>query len=129
MKLARCQDGGAIFWGVVDLAAGLVHPIEGEFDQWAPRVTAGEGTVALRLEAPARAISAIRLLPPIEKTKRVVVAGASNDAKLLVFRAFGDPFTFSVSTAATSRSRSSSPVRLPTGTTTGNAMQRSPAEP
>ena len=77
MKLARFQDGGAIFWGVVDLQAGLVHPIEGEFDEWASRVTEGEGEDALRLGAPPRAIRAVRLLPPIEKTKRVVVAGAN----------------------------------------------------
>ena len=77
MKLARCKDGGAIFWGVVDISAGLVHPIEGEFDQWAPRITGGEGKGALRLGIPATALSAVRLLPPIEKTKRVVVAGAN----------------------------------------------------
>jgi 2-keto-4-pentenoate hydratase/2-oxohepta-3-ene-1,7-dioic acid hydratase in catechol pathway len=77
LKLARCKDGEAVFWGVVDLAAGSVRPIEGDFDQWAPRLTAGEGQGALRLSAPARAISAVRLLPPIEKTKRVVVAGAN----------------------------------------------------
>jgi 2-keto-4-pentenoate hydratase/2-oxohepta-3-ene-1,7-dioic acid hydratase in catechol pathway len=77
VKLARCTDGSAIFWGVVDLSAALVHPIQGEFDQWAPRVTRGEGKDALRLGAPARALHAVRLLPPIEKTKRVVVAGAN----------------------------------------------------
>jgi 2-keto-4-pentenoate hydratase/2-oxohepta-3-ene-1,7-dioic acid hydratase in catechol pathway len=77
LKLARCKDGGAIFWGVVDISAGLVHPIAGEFDEWAPRVTGGEGKGALRLGIPATALSAVRLLPPIEKTKRVVVAGAN----------------------------------------------------
>jgi 2-keto-4-pentenoate hydratase/2-oxohepta-3-ene-1,7-dioic acid hydratase in catechol pathway len=77
LKLARCKEGGDIFWGVVDLAAGLVHPIEGEFDQWAPRVTEAGAQGALRLGAPATPISAVRLLPPIEKTKRVVVAGAN----------------------------------------------------
>jgi 2-keto-4-pentenoate hydratase/2-oxohepta-3-ene-1,7-dioic acid hydratase in catechol pathway len=77
LKLARCKDGGAIFWGVVDISAGLVHPIAGEFDEWAPLVTCGEGKGALRLGIPATALSAVRLLPPIEKTKRVVVAGAN----------------------------------------------------
>jgi 2-keto-4-pentenoate hydratase/2-oxohepta-3-ene-1,7-dioic acid hydratase in catechol pathway len=71
------MDGGVIFWGVVDLSKGLVHPIEGEFDEWAPRVTGGEGKGALRLGALTTALSAVRLLPPIEKTKRVVVAGAN----------------------------------------------------
>jgi 2-keto-4-pentenoate hydratase/2-oxohepta-3-ene-1,7-dioic acid hydratase in catechol pathway len=54
-----------------------VRPIEGEFDDWAPRVTSGAGMGALRLSAPGKALSAVRLLPPIEKTKRVVVAGAN----------------------------------------------------
>jgi 2-keto-4-pentenoate hydratase/2-oxohepta-3-ene-1,7-dioic acid hydratase in catechol pathway len=77
LKLARCEEGGAVFWGVVELAAGLVRPIHGEFDQWAPRVTGREGSAALRLSGPDKPISAVRLLPPIEKTKRVVVAGAN----------------------------------------------------
>ena len=37
--------------------------------------------------------------------------------------------TFSVSISASSLSRSASAVLSPTGTTTGRAMQRSPAEP
>jgi 2-keto-4-pentenoate hydratase/2-oxohepta-3-ene-1,7-dioic acid hydratase in catechol pathway len=77
LKLARYKDGEAIYWGVVDVAAGLVQPIEGEFDQWAPRVTEAGGAGTPRLGSPARAISAIKLLPPIEKNKRVVVAGAN----------------------------------------------------
>jgi 2-keto-4-pentenoate hydratase/2-oxohepta-3-ene-1,7-dioic acid hydratase in catechol pathway len=77
LKLARCKAGGATFWGVVDISAELVHPIEGEFDQWAPRITRGEGKGALRLGTPGVALSEVRLLPPIEKTKRVVVAGAN----------------------------------------------------
>jgi 2-keto-4-pentenoate hydratase/2-oxohepta-3-ene-1,7-dioic acid hydratase in catechol pathway len=83
LRLARCKDGEAVFWGIVDLTAGLVQPIAGDFDQWAPRVTAGEGKSGLRLDAPPKAISAVRLLPPVEKTKRVVVAGA-NYAKHLM---------------------------------------------
>jgi 2-keto-4-pentenoate hydratase/2-oxohepta-3-ene-1,7-dioic acid hydratase in catechol pathway len=77
LKLARCQEGDAVFWGVVDAAAALVRPIEGDFDDWAPRVTAGSGMGALRFGSAAKALSAVRLLPPIEKTKRVVVAGAN----------------------------------------------------
>jgi 2-keto-4-pentenoate hydratase/2-oxohepta-3-ene-1,7-dioic acid hydratase in catechol pathway len=83
VKLARCQSSEAIFWGVVDLAEGQVRPIEGDFDHWAPRLTAGEGLGALRLSAPSKALATLRLLPPIEKTKRVVVAGA-NYAKHLM---------------------------------------------
>jgi 2-keto-4-pentenoate hydratase/2-oxohepta-3-ene-1,7-dioic acid hydratase in catechol pathway len=77
LKLARCQEGEAVFWGIVDAASGTVRPIDGPFDLWAPRITAGEGSSALELKPTARPLSAVRLLPPIEKSKRVVVAGAN----------------------------------------------------
>ena len=77
MKLARCEQGGAVFWGVVDTPANLVSRIESPFDAWAPRITAGEGLSALKLNAKPTPLSALRLLPPIEKSKRVVVAGAN----------------------------------------------------
>lgn len=77
MKIARCSDGVAPFWAVVDVQQGTVTPIEGAFEDWAPALTRGEGPSALRLRAPARPLSAVQLLPPIEKTKRVVVAGAN----------------------------------------------------
>jgi 2-keto-4-pentenoate hydratase/2-oxohepta-3-ene-1,7-dioic acid hydratase in catechol pathway len=77
VKLARCQEGEAVFWGVVDTTASTVRPIDGPFDAWAPRITAGEGLGALKLDAKPRALSTLRLLPPIEKSKRVVVAGAN----------------------------------------------------
>ena len=77
MKLARCEQGGAVFWGVVDTPANLVSRIESPFDEWAPRITAGEGLSALKLNAKPTPLSALRLLPPIEKSKRVVVAGAN----------------------------------------------------
>jgi 2-keto-4-pentenoate hydratase/2-oxohepta-3-ene-1,7-dioic acid hydratase in catechol pathway len=77
VKLARCEEGEAVFWGVVDTTANVVRQIEDTFDIWAPRITAGEGLGALKLNARARALSTLRLLPPIEKSKRVVVAGAN----------------------------------------------------
>jgi 2-keto-4-pentenoate hydratase/2-oxohepta-3-ene-1,7-dioic acid hydratase in catechol pathway len=77
VKLARCEDGEAVFWGVVDTAANLVRQIDDPFDAWAPRITAGEGLSALKLDAKVRTLSSLRLLPPIEKPKRVVVAGAN----------------------------------------------------
>jgi 2-keto-4-pentenoate hydratase/2-oxohepta-3-ene-1,7-dioic acid hydratase in catechol pathway len=76
VKLARCSDGSATFWGVVDLPAQLVRPIEGPFEEWAPLVTRGQGDL-LSLGAAVRALSRVRLLPPIERTNRVVVAGAN----------------------------------------------------
>jgi 2-keto-4-pentenoate hydratase/2-oxohepta-3-ene-1,7-dioic acid hydratase in catechol pathway len=77
VKLARCEEGDAVFWGVVDTTANEVRPIDGPFDAWAPRITAGEGLGALKLSAKARPLSSLRLLPPVEKSKRVVVAGAN----------------------------------------------------
>ena len=65
------------FWGVVDVEAAAVRAIEGAFDEWAPRITRGEGQSALRLQTRSRSLSELRLLPPIERTKRVVVAGAN----------------------------------------------------
>jgi 2-keto-4-pentenoate hydratase/2-oxohepta-3-ene-1,7-dioic acid hydratase in catechol pathway len=77
VKLARCEEGEAVFWGVVDTTANVVRQIEDSFDVWAPRITAGEGLGALKLNAKAKALATLRLLPPIEKSKRVVVAGAN----------------------------------------------------
>jgi 2-keto-4-pentenoate hydratase/2-oxohepta-3-ene-1,7-dioic acid hydratase in catechol pathway len=77
VKIARCSDGVASFWAVVDVQRGTLTPIEGAFEAWAPRVTRGEGPNVLQSHAPACPLSAVRLLPPIEKSKRVVVAGAN----------------------------------------------------
>jgi 2-keto-4-pentenoate hydratase/2-oxohepta-3-ene-1,7-dioic acid hydratase in catechol pathway len=76
VKLARCSDGSATFWGVVDLSEQVVRPIEGAFEEWAPLVTRGQSDL-LSLGASVRALSRVRLLPPIERTNRVVVAGAN----------------------------------------------------
>ena len=39
MKIARCTDGGAPFWALVDSEAGLVRPIAGAFaDWWHPNI-------------------------------------------------------------------------------------------
>lgn len=78
MKLARCShQDGAPFWAVVDLPRSEVTPIAGAFEEWAPRVTRGEGVSALRLAGPAFSLSSVRLLPPIEPVNRVVVVGAN----------------------------------------------------
>ncbi len=77
MKLARCTDGGAPFWAVVDAERGELRPIEGDIADWGPAVTRGEGEAALRFNGPVRALATVRLLPPIAKSNRVVVAGAN----------------------------------------------------
>lgn len=93
MRLARFSDGGAPFWGVVDPAAdidaapskALIRPFHGAFAQWAPAVTRGEGEAALRFTGPARRWSDLRVLPPIEKINRIVVAGANYRRHLAEF--------------------------------------------
>lgn len=81
MKLARCTDGGAPFWAVVDAERGELRPIEGDIADWGPALTAlvnrGEGEAALRFNCPVRALATVRLLPPVAKSNRVVVAGAN----------------------------------------------------
>lgn len=77
MKLARCTDGGAPFWAVVDVERGELRPIAGDIADWGPAVTRGDGEAALRFNGPARPLATVRLLPPIAKSNRVVVAGAN----------------------------------------------------
>ncbi len=77
MKIARCTEGGEPFWALVDTLAGEVRAIDGSFDEWAPRLARGEGAAALRLSARSIALADLRLLPPVERHKRVVVAGAN----------------------------------------------------
>ncbi|MCS0587880.1 fumarylacetoacetate hydrolase family protein [Massilia norwichensis] len=84
MKLARCTDGGAPFWALVDTVAQTLRPIAGAFADWGPALTraiaagrAGEGREGLPFSGPARPLSGVRLLPPVEPVNRVVVAGAN----------------------------------------------------
>jgi 2-keto-4-pentenoate hydratase/2-oxohepta-3-ene-1,7-dioic acid hydratase in catechol pathway len=77
MKIARCTDGTSTFWAVVDVAHDSVRAIAGAFADWAPALTRGEGEAALRFSGEVRALSQVRLLPPVEKTNRVVIAGAN----------------------------------------------------
>ncbi len=76
MKVARCSNGGAPFWAVVDTDAQTVTAINGAFADWAPRLTRGEPCAVEPVGAPLP-LSSVRLLPPIDKGNRVVVAGAN----------------------------------------------------
>lgn len=76
MKIARCSAGGAPFWAVVDSDAQTVTAIAGAFADWAPKLTRGEAGAVERIGAPLP-LAGVRLLPPIEKGNRVVVAGAN----------------------------------------------------
>lgn len=90
MKIARCTDGGAPFWALVDAEARSFFPILGAFSDWGPALTraiaagkAEAGRAALPLAGDKRSVDTVRLLPPVEPVNRVVVAGA-NYAKHLV---------------------------------------------
>lgn len=83
MKIARCTDGGAPFWAVVDPQNDVVRPVAGGVADWGPALARGEGEAALAFEGPARKLSELRLLAPCERTSKVVVAGA-NYSKHLV---------------------------------------------
>jgi 2-keto-4-pentenoate hydratase/2-oxohepta-3-ene-1,7-dioic acid hydratase in catechol pathway len=78
VKIARCASAAsaAPFWAVVDTAAQTVRAIEGAFATWAPQLTRGDVS-ALKFAGEPQALSSVRLLPPIEKGNRVVVAGAN----------------------------------------------------
>ncbi|MDY7548984.1 fumarylacetoacetate hydrolase family protein [Glaciimonas sp. CA11.2] len=96
MKVARCTDSGAPFWALVDTGTGTVTPISGEFSEWAPRITRGEGQSALRFTGAVLALSSVLLLPPIERVNRVGVAGANYAKHLVEFglKAPAQPFAF-----------------------------------
>jgi 2-keto-4-pentenoate hydratase/2-oxohepta-3-ene-1,7-dioic acid hydratase in catechol pathway len=83
MRIARCTDGGAPFWALVNADGLSLQPIAGMFAEWAPALTraiargdAETGRAALTLGA-RRAIGEVRLLAPVEPVNRVVVAGAN----------------------------------------------------
>ncbi|WP_079437590.1 fumarylacetoacetate hydrolase family protein [Zoogloea sp. LCSB751] len=84
MKIARCTDGGAPFWALIDTGTRSFQPIAGAFADWGPALTraisAGQveaGRAALPLAGETRPLDTVRLLPPIEPINRVVVAGAN----------------------------------------------------
>lgn len=85
MKLARCTDGGAPFWALVDPDADTARPIAGGVADWGPGVTRGGGEAALTFEGASRPLSALRLLAPCDNTSKVVIAGANYSKHLVEF--------------------------------------------
>ncbi|WGM47302.1 hypothetical protein KOAAANKH_02177 [Brevundimonas sp. NIBR10] len=85
MKLARCTDGGAPFWAVVDPETDTARPIKGWVADWGPAVTRGDGEAALTFDGPDRLLSALRLLAPCDNTSKVVIAGANYSKHLVEF--------------------------------------------
>jgi len=85
MKLARCTDGGAPFWALVNPQTDTARPIEGGVADWGPAVTRGEGEAALTFGSSALKLSTLRLLAPCENTSKVVIAGANYSKHLVEF--------------------------------------------
>ena len=77
MKLARCAHKGAIFWAVVDTAAGTLRPISGTPADWGPALTEGAGGKALTFIGSTHYLGEVTLLPPIEAASQVFVVGAN----------------------------------------------------
>jgi 2-keto-4-pentenoate hydratase/2-oxohepta-3-ene-1,7-dioic acid hydratase in catechol pathway len=85
MRIARAENGGAPFWGVVDAEAATIRPILGAFAEWAPAVTGGEGEAALRFAGETLALDGVHLLAPVERSARVMIAGVNYTKHLVEF--------------------------------------------
>lgn len=96
MRLSRVSAGTDIFWCLCSEDGISARRIRGAFDEWAPAVTAGGGEAALQLDAEALPVSALRFLAPVEKTARIVVAGANYSKHLTEFGVpqVSSPFAF-----------------------------------
>jgi 2-keto-4-pentenoate hydratase/2-oxohepta-3-ene-1,7-dioic acid hydratase in catechol pathway len=96
MRIARAEKGDAPFWGVVDRDATTIRPIEGSFVEWAPALTRGEGEGALRFTGETLALDTVHLLPPIERSARVMIAGVNYTKHLVEFGVAppSQPFAF-----------------------------------
>jgi len=96
MRIARAENGGAPFWGVVDADASTIRPIVGRFAEWAPAVTRGEGEGALRFDGQSLRLDEVHLLAPIERSARVMVAGVNYTKHLVEFGVAppSQPFAF-----------------------------------
>lgn len=85
MKLARCTDGGAPFWALVDPASDTARPVVGGVADWGPAVTRGEGEAAFTFRTSTVPLSSLRLLAPCDNTSKVVIAGANYSKHLVEF--------------------------------------------
>jgi len=76
VKIARLADADHEFWAVVDLDEGTARPVRGGIADWAPSLTA-DFTAELTWDGPPRQLRALRMLAPVERTAKVVAAGAT----------------------------------------------------
>lgn len=76
MKIARVADSEHEFWAAVDVESGTARPIRGGIADWAPALTA-DFTAGPAWDGPPRELAALRLRAPVERTAKVVAAGAT----------------------------------------------------
>jgi 2-keto-4-pentenoate hydratase/2-oxohepta-3-ene-1,7-dioic acid hydratase in catechol pathway len=96
MRIAKAENGGAPFWGIVDAEALTIRPVEGGFAEWAPALTRGEGESALRFTGETLKLDEVHLLAPIERHARVMIAGGNYTKHLVEFGVAppSQPFAF-----------------------------------
>jgi 2-keto-4-pentenoate hydratase/2-oxohepta-3-ene-1,7-dioic acid hydratase in catechol pathway len=76
MKIARCVDGHAEIWAVVDPDAGSARPIAGDFHDWAPRLTEHPG-IDPPYASGERPLADLRYLAPVVPGATVLGTGAT----------------------------------------------------
>jgi 2-keto-4-pentenoate hydratase/2-oxohepta-3-ene-1,7-dioic acid hydratase in catechol pathway len=74
MKLVRYRAAGQVSWGAI--VGDDVRPLDGPFDQWAPRITAG-GAAAAPLSAQSVPLSQVQLLSPVAPGARLFAIGVN----------------------------------------------------
>src|SRR5712691_4111568 len=74
MRIARYGDDRTDFWAAVDPDSGRVQVIQGEIQDWGPRVSA-EGGGVLPLTGEDRDATGLRLLMPTQPGAKVVCLG------------------------------------------------------
>lgn len=84
MKIARAAQDADVLWGVADPERDSFAPIAGDFQQWAPALTADPTGHVLCLGT-SRRLSDMHLLPPVERSSKIVVAGANYTRHLKEF--------------------------------------------
>jgi 2-keto-4-pentenoate hydratase/2-oxohepta-3-ene-1,7-dioic acid hydratase in catechol pathway len=76
MRLARCRNDWAEFWGVVDLSEGSIAPIDPPFSEWAPEVCRNAHALDGYTRAP-RPFASVDVLAPLEPGSSVFAGGAN----------------------------------------------------
>ncbi|MBB5684815.1 fumarylacetoacetate hydrolase family protein [Sphingobium boeckii] len=86
MRIARCADEDSkIFWAAVDPEGQSVRLLSGALNDWAPQFTETRDDSTLPFNGITRPLAGLRLLPPVEKSNKIVVCGANYAKHLMEF--------------------------------------------